>query len=241
MFFSIITVTYNCENTIKKTLDSLAIQDFNDYELILVDGKSNDRTLRIIKSSSLFFKNITILSEHDKGIYDAMNKGILKSKGQYLYFLNSGDSFIDSKVLSNVYNLILSNKGFHVYFGNIIYQKENRNITHIESRKVSLLNFSFDRFVHHQSIFALKDTFIDNLFDLQYKISADHNWIAKSFMKGFKFYYLKISISIFDREGISSRSRNQIMKEHENILIRISSFYYFINLIKHILSRFIKR
>ena len=92
MFYSIITPTYNSEKTLKKNLDSLNKQNFSDYEHIIIDKLSSDKTLQLAKS---FGKNIKIISEKDEGIYHAMNKGASISAGHYLLFLNSDDFILD--------------------------------------------------------------------------------------------------------------------------------------------------
>ena len=108
MYFSIITVTYNAEGNIKKTLDSISIQKFRDFEVIVIDGKSQDKTISIVEAYYNQLINLSLLSETDDGIYDAMNKGVRQAKGDYIYFLNAGDCFVDCNVLSEVKDYIES-------------------------------------------------------------------------------------------------------------------------------------
>ena len=94
---SIITVTYNAGKFIGKTLQSLAAQTFNDYEYVVVDGCSKDNTLEFVRSFN--HNNKTIVTEPDNGLYDAMNKGLRLAKGEYVLFLNAGDSFHQTTTL----------------------------------------------------------------------------------------------------------------------------------------------
>ena len=114
--FSIVTVCFNSEKTILKTIESIANQSFIDFEHIIIDGGSNDNTLEIIKSNSKY--NLNLISEKDDGIYDAMNKGVDISKGQIIVFLNSDDFFASTEVLKIVNNTFLKNDSDIVY-GNI--------------------------------------------------------------------------------------------------------------------------
>ena len=118
MFISIITPTFNSEKLIKICLSSVKDQNFQNYEHIIIDNSSNDKTLKIIKE----FNNpkIKLISENDNGIYDAMNKGINASSGEYLLFLNSDDKLIDRNFLSNVNKILLSKK-IDILYSNIIY------------------------------------------------------------------------------------------------------------------------
>ena len=98
---SLITVTFNAEQLLAQTWQSAMNQTYQNFELILVDGGSKDNTLQIAKQ----FKNKigTLISEPDKGIYDAMNKGIKAAKGEWVYFLNAGDSFYNNEVLESIF------------------------------------------------------------------------------------------------------------------------------------------
>lgn len=88
---TIITVCFNAEQTLRETIQSVLGQTFQDYEYLIIDGNSSDKTLDIVKEYKS--DKIKLYSEDDRGIYNAMNKGIAKAKGEYLYFLNAGDSF----------------------------------------------------------------------------------------------------------------------------------------------------
>lgn len=105
--FSIITVTYNAEDTVGRTIDSVDSQTFSDYEHLIVDGASSDKTLAIISERTN--PRRSVVSERDKGIYDAMNKGISNTKGKYLIFLNAGDKFHAPDTLSRIADSIMEN------------------------------------------------------------------------------------------------------------------------------------
>ena len=118
MKISIITVTYNSEQTIRTTLDSVAKQTWHEIEHIIIDGSSSDRTLEIIKE----FPHVSlVISEKDEGIYDAMNKGIRKSSGDVIGFLNSDDWFYSDSIIAEIHN------GFHLnvdaVYGDLVFVK----------------------------------------------------------------------------------------------------------------------
>src|ERR1043166_6204978 len=118
MKISIITVCYNSERYIKDAIDSVLHQTYKDIEYIIVDGASKDKTVEIIKS---YGNRITkFVSEPDKGIYDAMNKGLKMASGDYLGILNSDDFYIDNNVIENVVNELKQNKTDSL-FADLIY------------------------------------------------------------------------------------------------------------------------
>ena len=115
---SIITVCFNSELNIEETIKSIINQDYGNIEYVIVDGKSNDNTLKIINKYKVKY-SIKLLSESDNGIYDAMNKGIDIVTGDYIIFMNSGDKFVDNSVISNFVKL-LKDDYYQIYYGNII-------------------------------------------------------------------------------------------------------------------------
>lgn len=125
MFLSIITPTFNSQKYLAKCLNSVFDQNFENYEQLIIDNFSSDRTISIAKK--IGNSRIKIVSEIDNGIYDAMNKGINYSNGQYLLFLNSDDEIIDKNFLTNTYN-ILKNKEIDILYSNIEYEKNKFQI-----------------------------------------------------------------------------------------------------------------
>ena len=105
MKISIITISYNVEKEIERTMRSVLNQTFQDLEYIVVDGKSSDKTVNIAKSIACEYpnRNIRIISEPDKGIYDAMNKGIKMASGEWVNLMNAGDVFASDNVLENIF------------------------------------------------------------------------------------------------------------------------------------------
>jgi len=113
--FSIITITYNAGDTVERTLKSIDCQSFSDYEHLIVDGASSDSTLQIISE----YKNPRrfLISEPDKGIYDAMNKGLSNTSGKYLIFLNAGDKFHAPNTLETIAKAISDNEMPGIIYG----------------------------------------------------------------------------------------------------------------------------
>ena len=160
---SIITVVYNSKNQIEKTIKSVLANKNKNIEYILIDGKSTDGTIDIVKK----YKHIIdiILIENDQGIYDAMNKGINLSSGEYIYFLNSGDHLV-TKGFQDAIKLIEDSSIFDMcMFSRLTCE----GIKSSFNQKLDELGIKY--MPNHQSIFV-KKSFL-KIFDLQYKIAAD--------------------------------------------------------------------
>lgn len=199
MLITVVTVCLNCENTIEKTIKSVLSQKYDNYEYLIIDGKSKDSTLNIINKYKSI-KNVTIISEPDKGIYDAMNKAVKLAKGKYVYFLNSGDYFEDDKVLDKVSNYLSTN--CDIYYGNI-----NKNGI-IEKYPYIINNFYLilrEKMICHQAIFAKKEVLLDYPFDISLRICADRDWMIKCVKNSRNIFYMNdITIAKYDCNGQSS-------------------------------------
>ena len=175
MTFSIITVCFNCKDSIIKTIRSVFKQSCSDYEYLIIDGDSEDGTKEIIRKYEMRYPQIHVVSEPDDGIYDAMNKGVRLAKGDYVYFLNSGDSFYNSNVLENVKNRVSTDAS--VYFGRV--KLLGLGVKTYPS-KLNLFWLVYrEKMICHQAIFARRDTLVQSPFDLKYKICADRDWLIK--------------------------------------------------------------
>jgi len=126
MIVSVVTISYNSENSISETFKSVKNQSFNQYEYLFIDGGSKDRTLAIAKEQDHISK---IVSEPDNGIYDAINKGIKNSTGEIIGFLNSDDTFYDRNSLQCIYDAFDDNTD--CVFGDLIYTDKNENIKRV--------------------------------------------------------------------------------------------------------------
>ena len=169
---SIITVVYNRKDDFEKTLNNILSQSYSNLELIIVDGGSTDGTLEIIKK---YDQKISYwVSEPDKNIYDAMNKGISMSSGKWINFMNAGDIYYDNDVLKNVFNKDYGSAD--ILIGNSIITYENFSREYQNGNKVDIWKGA--RFIH-QSCFINSDFQKNNLYNEENEISADFEFFLE--------------------------------------------------------------
>lgn len=225
-FFSIITVVYNDANNLEKTIKSLKAQSCSDYEYIVIDGGSSDSSVEVIRK---YESSVTLWqSEPDKGIYDAMNKGIQAAKGKYLHFLNAGDTYHQTDVLERV--LKQSCKTYvDIVYGKTLYQSENSQF--IKGAEVDFYDLYFSIPFCHQSVFFSKSLFkIYGAYDLKYKYAADYAWMCKYFShsKSFdKALYIDIPVAVYLDGGVSFVNMEKVLAERIEIARRYfpNNFY----------------
>lgn len=213
---TIITVNYNNLEGLKKTVDSVTNQSYQDFEYIVIDGGSNDGSANYIERNKDLFDYWII--EPDKGVYHAMNKGIDKASGEYLIFLNSGDHFYKKSVLKK-YNSYLSNYDL-VYFNQFVIAKTKKFIKEYP-KKLSFAYFLKDN-LPQQATFVKRDLF-DTVgsFKEDFKIVADWKFFIDSICK-FNRTYLHVNktLTVFYRDGLSSFPENMkvIFDEKQEVL-----------------------
>lgn len=184
---------------IGKTLESLSQQAFSDFEYIVIDGSSKDRTLDIIQSYENKIRNMCVFSEPDKGIYDAMNKGVRAAKGEYVYFLNAGDVFESEKTLSEVASFFIGNKD--LYYGSM---RKEMNIEKYPKALTKLYLVYREKMICHQAIFAKRKLFLNHEFDTDLKICADRDWLIRILGDNASYYRMKgVLIGRYDTTGVS--------------------------------------
>ncbi len=194
MLLSIITVCYNARNIIEETINSVISQTYSKIEYIVIDGNSKDSTQEIIgkyKNSIDYY-----VSEPDKGIYDAMNKGIKVAKGDYILFMNAGDKLYRDTIIAEWIKTIEHNNA-EIYYGDVIYHYSygDRYVKALNLKRiVNMMVFS------HQSVMVSAHLLKDSLFDTQYRYAADYNFLLRCYLKKIKFVYSPIPISVVEME-----------------------------------------
>ena len=209
MKVSIITPTYNSAKTIKRTLESIEMQIYRDFEHIIIDGESKDRTIDYIQTYSN--SNRYLYSEPDKGIYDAMNKGINKATGDIIAILNSDDFFSDENVLQDVVNLF--KKGSDIVYGGIRFCNSNGDLlTTWISSEYKRGDFASGWHTPHPAFFARRSLYkIKGGFSLKYPVAADFDLMLR-FMNDPSVIcsYLPKILTILQNDGNSSKFKNII-------------------------------
>lgn len=210
---SIITINYNNAEGLKKTIDSVVSQSFQGFEFIVIDGNSSDKSVGVIKQYPRINEWV---SEKDSGIYDAQNKGVTKSKGEYLLFLNSGDILADNQVLQKVSTYLSSGKSF--YYGNLILDKNNTKEKHLAPKEIDV-DFMLNSTFWHPCVFIKSNLFKQfGLYNTSFKIVGDYEFFIRCLLKpNITTEYINEFITEFDGNGISNdASQNEIqVKERE--------------------------
>ena len=238
---SIIIATYNAEKTLHDALESVLNQSFQDWECLVVDGASKDNTVKIIEEFCKQDKRFRYISEPDKGIYDAFNKGWKMAKGEWIYYLGADDLLIENAIESIFNNNDFSNVG--IIYGNVVF-KTNRNELHKKSNEnVSYLKKHM--ICSHQAMIMRKSVIQEmNGFDLRYKVSSDFDLTLRCYLSAKTFKYIDVNIAIFDCSGVSNginatKEAFMLRKNNHSINFIENSFIYITALTKHYLKRII--
>lgn len=189
--FSIITITRNNLDGFRRTRDSLDLQSFRDFEWVVIDGDSTDGTKDLLPEHAL--------SEPDRGIYHAMNKGIERAKGQYLLFLNAGDTLSDADILATTTKTVTTDTPDFVY-GDALetggYYKKARKPN----------NLDWGMFTHHQAMLYKRGSIGTLRYGEHYTIAGDYAFTRAFLEKTHKISYIPAAICIFETGGISQRN-----------------------------------
>ena len=202
MKISIITVTYNAEATIGRTLESVAQQTHPDVEHLIIDGASTDRTLDIARR----YPHAIISSEPDKGLYDAMNKGLKKATGDYLCFLNAGDKLHSKETLAHIAASIPSpqhGNGVAILYG-------------------AWRSFRQGMLVCHQAFYVNRQ--LAPLYDTHYRFSADFDWCIRCMKEGERLgmenLFIKEPLADYLNEGMTTANRRASLNERFRIMAK---------------------
>lgn len=199
---------------------SLAAQTFIDYEWVIVDGASTDKTLELVKGFDA--APVTQLSEPDKGIYDAMNKGVGLAKGDYVFFLNSDDALHDPEVLADMASRLDSDPTIEVLYGNVVYDQPGRQILRTFSH-INRLTLPFEDLCH-QAVFARRSLFATvGLFNKDFHLNADYDWLIRVFRSGAKCIWVDRTVALFTVGGAHIQDPKYLATERKLVRLQYMS------------------
>jgi glycosyltransferase involved in cell wall biosynthesis len=222
MLFSIITIVYNGESLIEGTMQSVLNQRFTDYEYLIIDGNSKDSTFKIVENLQKKHPlSIKAISERDKGLYDAMNKGLAMAKGEFVLFLNAGDHFFETTTLENVAKYATADTD--ILYGETMLVNDDRQ--HIGTRtdltvqklpqQLTWRSLRYGMVVCHQSFFArrtLTPQYIEG------NLAADIDWVIKCLKKAKNQVNTQVVISEYLMGGVSKTRHQQSLKDRYVVL-----------------------
>ena len=238
MKISVITVSFKAGEKLSETVLKTLNQTFSDYEILVKDGGSTDGSVELLvskleeagyvkddaKQDNTFLKDgcaaVRIISEGDKGIYDAMNHAVSYAKGEYVIFMNCGDSFYDDDVLKKTVAVMEKNPDCKIYYGNAYFE----TIGEILYQPAEITeSVCFRHVPNHQACFFARSLWDEEGFDLKYKIRADYDFFLRSFFeKKIRPCYLDITVSSYEGGGYSEskENRKRDKAEHREITER---------------------
>lgn len=218
VFFSIIIPVYNSATTLSENLKSIANQSYADYEIVFVDGGSTDETVEIIhhfKTENGQIRTRVLLGP-DKGIYDAMNKGLDLALGEWLYFMGCDDRFCSPSVLAQVASEI-EKEDLDLVYGNVEGAVSGARYIYDTLSKVLSVG------IHHQSVFYRRSLFTElGKYELKFKIASDYHFTLKVFLNNrYKTKYVDLDIAYYGEDGYSSRHFDyKLFSGHYRLLAR---------------------
>ena len=225
-FLSIITVCWNSEKTIERTIQSVLAQGFDNYEYIIVDGGSTDGTLDIIKAYEPRFEGkLKYKSEPDKGIYDAFNKGIERATGKYIWLVNS-DDYIELEVLEKLHNLVKDCKeGYEPIISAIMNcVTENGNIIYTVKSSPEKVAAAYRNntmgTIHPATIVPKRIYDFVGLYDINYKIIGDIDWFKRAYKANMPIIFADYVVTNFMVGGISTASGSEKSKKDRKYLLK---------------------
>ena len=243
MRITLITATFNSASSIKTCLDSVVLQNYNDLEYLIIDGKSSDATLKIIKVYQQKFPFIKLISEKDSGIYDALNKGVQLASGDIIGFVHSDDFLEFNDIIYHIVSMTKSENLDGVY-GDLQYVDKSNTKKIIRSWKSCdfkprLLKQGW--MPPHPTLFLKKEVYQKHgIFDLSYRISADYDFLLRIFKDPeLKFGYLPKVITKMRVGGASNKSLKNIIKKSKEDYraIRINNIGNFLTLARKNFSK----
>ena len=223
MILSIITINRNNASGLEKTMQSVLFQNRDDFEYVVVDGASTDDSKEVIQRfAEGFGVRLKWVSEQDKGIYNAMNKGIGMASGAYLQFLNSGDSLVSDDVVEKMYDALERNGNPPILYGNLIKLSPRGKAFRdccFAGNEITFLGF-YRGSLNHPSSYIRKDLFVKyGLYDENLRIVSDWKWFLQVVILGNEMpVYTDCDVTLFDLTGISETNKELDRAERKMVL-----------------------
>lgn len=213
MKLSIITVNLNNREGLKKTIDSVVGQTFRDFEWIVIDGGSTDGSRELIEQYADRFAYW--VSEPDKGIYNAMNKGIRVAQGEYLQFLNSGDWLVDERTLERCFAHEFT---ADIVYGNLYFVHKDGTIVKSDYPQIPSIRYFYHSSLGHNASFIKRALLQDSYYNETLRIVSDWEFYLKSAFNGCVFKHIEETVTYFDFTGISSMNGELLQKERQSVI-----------------------
>jgi glycosyltransferase involved in cell wall biosynthesis len=229
MKISIITATFNREDTIVRAISSIKQQEYNNIQNVIVDGKSKDKTISLVEP--MLNNEDILISEPDNGIYDALNKGLSYANGDIIGFLHSDDLYYDKEVISKVVDVFLDDSVDVVYGDVCFFSSQNsKEVTRrYRSSKLSLKNLAWGRMPAHPSIFIRRSIFKKvGHFETNFKIAADYEFLCRLVQyPDLKSVYLAHTFVLMQLGGVSTGGLSNTILLNKEVLraIRKNGIY----------------
>jgi glycosyltransferase involved in cell wall biosynthesis len=217
---SVITVTFNAASTLERTLKSVKEQTYPHLEHVIVDDKSKDNTVALIQQFA--HERMIWLSEPDKGLYDAMNKAASMASGDYLCFLNAGDTFHTSNSIEKMMSSLEEGKEPDIIYGETAIVDNHGVFLHMRRlsapEKLSWKSFKQGMLVCHQAFIVKRELF--EPYDLSYRFSADFDWCIRMMKKAEYLHNSHLTLINYLNEGMTTSNRTSSLKERYCIMVK---------------------
>jgi putative colanic acid biosynthesis glycosyltransferase len=216
--FSVVTVVLNDRAGLEETRHSLINQSCADYEWIVVDGLSHDGTFELLQSWR--DANFAWVSEADRGLYDAMNKGLEMAHGEYVTFLNAGDVFASADVLARVAETLKREPCCDLLYGDAYEIGALGERLLKKARSIHMIRYGM--FTHHQAMFYKRHFISDLRYTMNYRVAGDYEFTASLYQRGCRSHQVTFALCCFERGGFSDQhaklGRKEILMVQKYIL-----------------------
>lgn len=233
-FVSIITVARNAASLLQKTINNVSQLNGNDFEYIVVDGNSTDNSKQLISQSACIDKWI---SEPDKGIYDAMNKGARLASGKWVIFMNAGDTFANPYVIDKLKSYAESHPDADVIYGDVIRAgvSIDQDCLKVASDTLKGHRLAFC----HQSVICRREDLLKFPFDTTHRYSSDFKFFKTLAANKRVFSHIPLAIARFDTSGISSQRRSSGLADNMRVIMETDGFFKGFPHIMHLLPTYL--